>query len=133
TFFCCVEAGKVMIEQKKGKIINIASAGGLVALPRLSAYSSSKGGVIQVTRALAVDWAPYNIQVNAIAPGWVATEFTQGLRDNESIYNELAGRTPAKRFGQPDEMVGAALYFASEASNYTTGAVLAIDGGLTAW
>ena len=133
TFLFCQAAGRVMIEQRKGKIINTASAGGITATQRLAAYCVTKAGVIMLTKVLAVEWAQHNIQVNAIAPGWVATEFTQGLRNNPDLYATLCAQAPLNRFAEPDEIAGMAVYLASEASNYVTGATFAVDGGITAW
>ena len=133
TFLFCQAAGRVMIEHGRGKIINTASAGGVVATQRLAAYCTTKAGVIMLTKVLAVEWAQYNIQVNAIAPGWVATEFTQGLRSNPALYATLCAQSPLNRFAEPEEIVGMAVYLASEASNYLTGATMMVDGGITAW
>jgi NAD(P)-dependent dehydrogenase (short-subunit alcohol dehydrogenase family) len=133
TFLCSQAAGRAMIEQRRGKIINIASAGGISASQRLSAYAATKAGVIMLTKVLAVEWAQFNIQVNAIAPGWVATEFTQGLRNNPELYATLCAQSPLNRFAEPEEIAGAAIYLASELSNYATGSTLVVDGGITAW
>jgi NAD(P)-dependent dehydrogenase (short-subunit alcohol dehydrogenase family) len=131
-FLCCRAAGKVMISQKAGKIINISSIGGVVALPRLLAYCAAKGGVEQITRVLAAEWAPYNIQVNALAPGWVETDMTAGLRETPRLSEAILRQIPAGRFAAPNEMVGAAIFLASSASTYITGHTLLVDGGLTA-
>jgi len=129
-FLLCREASKVMIQNNWGRIINIASVGGLIALPRLVAYCAAKGGLIQLTKVLAVEWAAkYNITVNAIAPGYISTDLTEGMRASEQISKNLLQRTPMRRFGEPNEVVGAALYLASESSTYSTGAVITVDGG----
>lgn len=133
TFLFCQAAGRVMIAQRRGKIINTASAGGVAATQRLSAYCTTKAGVIMLTKVLAVEWAQHNIQVNAIAPGWVATEFTAGLRNNPELYATLCAQSPLNRFAEPEEIAGMAVYLASESSNYVTGATMMVDGGITAW
>ena len=129
-FLLCREAGKIMMKQNWGRIINIASVGGLVALPRQIAYCATKGALIQMTKVLAIEWAEkYNITVNVIAPGYFATDLTEGMRASDKISKNLLLRNPSRRFGEADEVVGAALYFASESASYTNGAVLIVDGG----
>ena len=133
-FLLCREVGKVMIQQNWGRIINIASIGGIVALPRQIAYCATKAALIQMTRVLAVEWAEkYNITVNAIAPGYTATDLTAGMMASEKISKNLLQRNPSKRFGNVGEMAGAALYLASESASYTTGTVLTVDGGVLAY
>jgi NAD(P)-dependent dehydrogenase (short-subunit alcohol dehydrogenase family) len=130
-FLLCREAGKIMMKQNWGRIINIASVGGLVALPRQIAYCATKGALIQMTKVLAIEWAEkYNITVNVIAPGYFATDLTEGMRASDKISKNLLERNPSRRFGEVDEIVGAALYFASESASFTTGSVLLIDGGM---
>lgn len=132
TFLCCQAVGARMIARRRGKIVNIASIAGQIGLPGTVAYSASKGGVIMVTRALAVEWAPFNVQVNAIAPSWFETAMGS-LIDLEPEYRDRAmRRVPAGRMGQPDELVGAALFLLSDASAMVTGHVLAVDGGTLA-
>ena len=114
-----------------GKIINVASVAGLEPSLMLGVYSVSKAAIIMFTKVLALELGPDNIQVNAIAPGFVKTQFSQALWGNVSINESILDRTPAGRMAEPDEIVGAALYLASEASNYTTGTTLKIDGGYT--
>ena len=128
-FLCCQAASRVMIPQKSGRIINMSSIGGQVALPKLFAYTAAKGAIDQMTRALAVEWAPYGIRVNAIAPAYVETDLTKGLRNNPKLRDELIRHVPLGRLGEPAEVVGAAIYLASDASSYVTGHVLTIDGG----
>jgi len=132
-FLLCREAGKIMMKQNWGRIINIASVGGVVALPRQIAYCATKGALIQMTKVLAIEWAEkYNITVNAIAPGYFATDLTEGMRASDKISKNLLQRNPSRRFGKVDEIVGAALYLASESASFTTGSVLLIDGGMLA-
>jgi NAD(P)-dependent dehydrogenase (short-subunit alcohol dehydrogenase family) len=128
-FLCAQAVGKVMIKQKSGKIINMTSVGGKVALPRLVAYCASKAGIISLTQVLAAEWAQHNILVNAIGPSYVETEFTAGLRGNQAIYDDLRNKNLLKRFAQPEEVVGAAIFLASDESNYITGQTLFVDGG----
>lgn len=129
-FLLCREAGKIMIQNNWGRIINVASIGGLVGFPRQIAYCVAKGGLLQMTKVLAVEWIQkYNITVNAIAPGYIATDLTAGMRASKKISENLLQRTPIRRFGEPDEVVGAALYLASEFAGYTNGTVLIVDGG----
>ena len=128
-FLCCQAAGRVMIQQKSGRIINISSIGGQVALPKLLAYTTAKGAINQMTRALAVEWAPYGILVNGIAPAYVETDLTKGLRNNPKLRDELVRQVPLRRLGEAREIVGAAIYLASDAASYVTGHMLNIDGG----
>jgi len=128
-FLCAQAVGKVMIKQKSGKIINMTSVGGEVALPRLVAYCASKAGIISLTQVLAAEWAQYNILVNAIGPSYVETEFTAGLRENQRIYDDLKNKNLLKRFAQPEEIVGTAVFLASDEANYITGQTIFVDGG----
>lgn len=129
TFLCSQAAGRVMIGQKSGRIINMTSVGGVVALPRLVAYCASKAGIVVLTKVLAAEWARHNILVNAIGPSYVETEFTEGLRSNEAIYEDLKGKNLLKRFAQPEEVVGTAVFLASDESSYITGQTIYVDGG----
>lgn len=129
TFLCSQAVGKVMIKQKSGKIINMTSVGGEVALPRLVAYCASKAGIISLTKVMAAEWAQHNILVNAIGPSYVETDFTVGLRSNPAIYDDLKSKNPLKRFAQPEEVVGAAVFLASDEANFITGQTLFVDGG----
>ena len=129
TFLCSQAVGRVMMQQKGGRIINMTSVGGEVALPKLVAYCASKAGIIMLTKVLAAEWAAHNILVNAIGPAFVETDFTSGLRENERIYSELKSKNPLQRFARPDEIVGAALFLASEESSYITGQTIFVDGG----
>ncbi|NEU30923.1 glucose 1-dehydrogenase [bacterium LRH843] len=132
-FFMCQAVGKVMIEQGYGKIVNLASIGSFVAITESAPYSSSKGGVVQMTKVLACEWAKYNVQVNAVGPGYIKTELIANALQNEEFINKVNFRTPSKRLGTPDEVVGGVLYLASNLANYVTGHTLMIDGGLTAY
>jgi NAD(P)-dependent dehydrogenase (short-subunit alcohol dehydrogenase family) len=131
-FLCCQAAGKVMLEQRKGKIINISSALGLVGLEHRVAYCASKGGVILLTRALAAEWAPYNVTVNAIAPTTTLTGETAALYADPERLAEKTKDIPLGRLGHPQDVAGAALYLASSAADFVTGHTLVVDGGYTA-
>lgn len=130
-FFCCQAAGKVMIQQKHGKIINVSSILGLVGEKLVAPYCAAKGGVIQLTRALALEWARHNIQVNALCPGYVETSLNAEELKNEKVREYIVGKTAVKRLGSVEDIAGAALYLSSEVSNYMTGQTLTIDGGWT--
>jgi len=132
-FNCCRAAGKRMLAAGSGSIVNIASTLGLVGFPGTVAYVASKGGLVQMTRALAVEWAPHGVRVNAIAPSTFETELVRRNRPQRpGVYDRLVDLTPAARFGQPQEIVGPALFLASAASSMVTGHILAVDGGYTA-
>ena len=133
TFLFCQAVGKVMIHQGWGKIINMVSVGAVVGFPRQVGYCATKGGILQLTKVLALDWAKFNVQVNAIGPSYLETELTQGMRESKVISENLLRRTPMGRFGKPGEVVGAALYLASDASSYVTGQTLFVDGGWLAY
>jgi NAD(P)-dependent dehydrogenase (short-subunit alcohol dehydrogenase family) len=131
-FFVAQTVGKVMIQQKKGKIINVSSQSGSVGLPRRAAYCTSKGGVNLLTKVLAIEWAPHNIKVNAIAPTFIETPMTQPMFQDKSFRDYVLGNISLGRLGKPEDVVGAVIYLASEASDLVTGHVLLIDGGWTA-
>ncbi|MBS1823239.1 MAG: glucose 1-dehydrogenase [Acidobacteria bacterium] len=123
-------AGRDMIARKApGKIVNIASLLSFQGGIRVPAYAASKGGVAQLTKALANEWAPKNIQVNAIAPGYIATTNTEALQADETRNRQILERIPAGRWGEPNDIAGAALFLSSPASDYVTGTVLTVDGG----
>ena len=131
----CREFGKIMIAKKYGRIINVSSIRGARATlwGGNAGYCSSKGAVDMLTRSLASEWAKYNINVNAIAPGRVVTQMTEKAdRNNPDQYNIFITNTPQKRLAQPDEMAGACVFLASPASNFITGQILYVDGGLSA-
>jgi 2-dehydro-3-deoxy-D-gluconate 5-dehydrogenase len=122
-------AGRHMAANGRGRIVNIASILGLQGGIRVPAYAASKHALIGLTRALANEWAPRGVTVNAIAPGYVATENTRALREDPARSEALLARIPAGRFGEPEDIVGAAVFLCSDAATYVNGSVLAVDGG----
>jgi gluconate 5-dehydrogenase len=133
TFLACQAVGKVMIEQKRGKIINMSSVRGKVA-PSIggTAYASSKGGVDSLTKTLAAEWAKYNIHVNALAPALVMTDMTREFLSKPEIYSKMTADIPLSRLGSPEDIVGPTVLLASDESDFMTGQILYIDGGLSA-
>jgi NAD(P)-dependent dehydrogenase (short-subunit alcohol dehydrogenase family) len=132
TLRACQIFGRHMIERKHGRIINIASLSSFVALYEVAAYSASKAAVASLTKSLAVEWAQHGICVNAIAPGVFRTDLNSGLLDGTARGQEFLLRTPMRRFGKLEELVGAAVFLASDAASFVTGHVLAVDGGFLA-
>lgn len=122
-------AGRKMIEQGSGKIVNIASLLSFQGGITVPAYTAAKSGVAGLTKALANEWAKHNINVNAIAPGYIATNNTAALQTDETRNRQILGRIPAARWGEPDDLAGAAVFLASAASSYMNGHVLVVDGG----
>ncbi|HJP60209.1 MAG TPA: glucose 1-dehydrogenase [Gemmatimonadaceae bacterium] len=128
----CRAFGPHMIQRRYGRVINIGSLTSLVALQEVAAYGASKAGVAALTKSLAVEWAPYGVCVNAILPGVFRTALNEGLLDGTDRGRELLMRTPMRRFGQPEELAGAAVFLASDAAGFVTGHLLAVDGGFLA-
>ena len=129
-FFLAQAVARVMIAQKKkGKIVNTSSLIAVQGGKRVPAYAASKGGLAQVTKTMANDWAKYNIMVNAIGPGWVKTELTEALQQDRERYAEILGRIPLGRWADPEDLAGLAIFLASDASDYITGQTIFIDGG----
>lgn len=131
-FFCAQAVGKVMLSQGSGKIINTASVSSFLGHPQRAPYASSKGGVAQMTKVLAVEWSGKGLYVNAIAPGFVQTPLTANLLADSKTADNLLSKIPLGRFAVPQDFIGPALFLASDASNYITGQILLVDGGRTA-
>lgn len=133
SFFCCQAAGKKMIAQRKGKIINITSQMSFVGYYKRAAYCASKGGVAQFTKVLAVEWAPYNINVNCVAPTFIYTPLTAPMFEDKDFYDDVLNRIPMRKIGKPEDVTGAVIYLASDASDLVTGSTILVDGGWVAW
>lgn len=130
-FMMSQETGKHMKEKNQGKIINIASVAGYVALRTGVVYASTKAAMIQMTKVLAMEWGKYNINVNSIGPWYFKTPLTAELLQNEEYVNDILAVTPLKRIGELEELVGPAVFLSSDASNYITGQTIFVDGGMT--
>jgi NAD(P)-dependent dehydrogenase (short-subunit alcohol dehydrogenase family) len=130
-FLMSQAAGRRMAKRKMGKIINISSIYGLFGNAVAPSYSATKGALINLTKSMAIELAPVNVQVNAIVPGYFHTELTDAFRD-EAFYEHLTRRVPAGRWGEPHELAGAAIFLASHASDFVTGTSVVVDGGFAA-
>lgn len=131
-FFCSQAAYPEMVRTGGGKMINIGSMMSLFGAPYATAYAASKGGIVQMTRAMATAWAKDNIQVNAVLPGWIDTDLTRGARRQvEGLHASVEKRTPQGRWGTPDDMAGIAAFLASPASDFVTGSAIPVDGGFS--
>lgn len=128
-FRLCQLAGKEMIKQGSGKIINIASMLSFIGGFTVPAYAASKGGITQLTKTLTNEWAPKGININAIAPGWIETPLTKALVGNPDREPAILSRTPAGRWGKPEDLKGVAVFLASSASDFVNGAIIPVDGG----
>lgn len=132
-FFCSQSVAKEMIKQKSGRIINMASQNGMIGYFKRAAYCSAKAGMVNLTRVLAIEWAEYGINVNAIGPTFIRTPLAEQTFKDKAIYDDIIERIPLHRIGEPEEIIGAVIYLASDASTLVTGHTLMVDGGWTAW
>ncbi len=132
TFACCRAAGRHFVATNQGKIINIASHLGVVGRAQFAAYSASKAAVLGMTRSLALEWARYGVQVNAVAPGLVETDMNAELRADPEATARVIARVPARRMATPEEIASLVVYLASNATDYLTGQTIVVDGGETA-
>ena len=132
TFFTCQAAGEVMVKQGGGSIINIASLLSAVGIPTRAPYAASKAGVVGLTRVLAAEWGPYGVRVNCIGPGYFRTRMTERLFSDPEWTARLERQVPLGRGGAPQDLAGAAVFLASDASHYVTGQVIYVDGGYLA-
>jgi len=134
TFLCCQAVGRVMLKQKSGRIINVSSVRGRYGLPaNYAAYCASKGAVDSLTRTLACEWAKSNVLVNAVAPTIVETDLTKSALADPAYAKQMKDRIPMGKWAVPEDIVGPAIFFASDASSFVTGQILYIDGGVTTW
>ncbi len=132
TLNSCKLAFPLLIKCSSSSIINISSIGGVIGLPKVAVYTATKGAITTFTKAIAIEWAPYNIRVNAICPGFIETDMTSGLSSKSELRDQLISRIPIGRFGKPEEVAKAAVFLASDGASYITGHCLIIDGGWTA-
>jgi 2-deoxy-D-gluconate 3-dehydrogenase len=132
-FFCSQRVGRVMMDQGRGKIINIASQMGLVGGNLRAAYCSSKGGVVQLTKVLAIEWSRHGVNVNAVAPTFIRTPLTEPMFRDEAFYQEVLSKIPLGRIGEVEDVAGAVVFLASSAADLVTGHTLLVDGGWVAW
>lgn len=132
TFLCSRKAGKIMRDQKKGKIVSISSIAGRRAAPAMGIYGVAKAGIEMMTKVLALELAPFNIQVNAVAPSMVRTKFSQPFWSNKDLYDQIVKAIPLGRIAEPKEVAHAALFLCSEASDFITGQTILVDGGASA-
>jgi len=128
----CRVAGPHLLDQRGGSVINVSSVAGTNGVPFFSHYAAAKAAMISFTRSLAAEWAARGVRVNALTPGWVSTDLTHGFHADPGVSEGLLGQVPAGRWGEPEDVVGAAVYLAGDAARFVTGACLAIDGGMTA-
>ncbi|MEH6557751.1 MAG: SDR family oxidoreductase [Oceanicoccus sp.] len=133
TFLFCQAVGAHMIQQRSGRIINMASIIGTLGLANLSGYGASKGAIISLTKCLAVEWAEHNVNVNVVVPGFCETSYADAFKQKGELYQFTLDRTPQKKWGQARDISNACLYLASDLSNYVTGEILNVDGGWSAW
>ena len=132
-YYLCREVGKHMLKQNKGSIVNIASIVGTLGLPELTAYGASKGGMITLTKCLALEWGKDGVRVNALAPGFCETSYTDNFKKKKDLYQFTLDRTPQGKWGSALDVANACLFLATDESKYITGETINIDGGWSAW
>ena len=132
-FFCSQRVGRVMLNQGRGKIVNIASQMGLVGGRLRSAYCSSKGGVVQLTKVLAIEWSKHGVNINAVAPTFIRTPLTEPMLEDEAFRQEVLDNIPLGRIGEVEDVVGTVVFLASSAADLITGHTVLVDGGWVAW
>jgi NAD(P)-dependent dehydrogenase (short-subunit alcohol dehydrogenase family) len=132
TFLCCKAFGEIMTKQKSGSVVNMASINAHIAMERQAGYASSKGGIVQLTKVLALEWAKYNVRVNALSPAHHKTPLVEQMVSDTEWYEDMVSRIPLGRFGEAYEIIGPAVFLASKASSFMTGSSLLTDGGWTA-
>jgi NAD(P)-dependent dehydrogenase (short-subunit alcohol dehydrogenase family) len=134
TWLFCQAAGRVMLERKRGAIINVGSIHSFVGIPQRAAYAATKGGVLQLMRSLAMEWAPLGVRVNGIAPGWIRTPLQDDLVAQGKMQREpIIARTPIRRMGEVADIVGPAIFLASDEASFVVGEMMAVDGGWVAY
>lgn len=131
-FLVSREAAKRMLPRKRGKVVNIGSLMSGLGRATVAPYTAAKGGIKTLTQTMAAEWAEHGIQANAIGPGYMLTDMNQALIDNPEFDSWVRGRTPSRRWGRPEELIGAAVFLASDASNYVNGQIIYVDGGMSA-
>ncbi|MCJ8518687.1 gluconate 5-dehydrogenase [Pseudorhizobium tarimense] len=131
-FLVSREAAKRMLPRKRGKVINIGSLMSGLGRATVAPYTAAKGGIKTLTQAMAAEWAEHGVQANAIGPGYMLTDMNQALIDNPEFDSWVKGRTPSRRWGKPEELIGAAVFLAADASNYVNGQIIYVDGGMSA-
>jgi NAD(P)-dependent dehydrogenase (short-subunit alcohol dehydrogenase family) len=124
--------GPHMLERGSGSVVNVSSVAGLAGTPFVTPYGAAKAAVVNLTRSVAIEWAPRNVRVNALCPGWTATDLNRAIWENPEASKAFTDRIPMGRWGRADEMTGAAVFLASDASSYLTGQAIVVDGGITA-
>ena len=131
-FHCCKYAFPLLCKSEDPAIVSVSSIGGVVGLPKVAVYSASKGAIVTFTKSLSIEWAPFNIRVNAVCPGFVETDMTRGLLSKQDLKGYIISKIPLKRIAKPSEIANAVLFLVSPASSYITGQCLIVDGGWTA-
>ena len=132
TFFTCQAVAKQMIPCRKGKIITIGSLTAFMGYPKVGPYAASRGGIVQLTKVMAVEWAPYNVNVNTVSPGWYNTPLTAAVFSDPDWVKRTSNRIPLARTGTPEDLAGIVVFLASDASDYITGEMIFVDGGIKA-